>query len=382
MKILYLVSHVGLGHVTRARVVADEIRRIASGAKVEWCTSEPARTYLSMLDENLVECCKELRSLTESIEKQKRLFSLGWMLRNTSLLYENYEAIKDCIDWDSYDYILADEFWEIVLPSEFKRDRVVFITDLLAKPYNLSGLISSLVFNRFFKRRLQEFKRVVYANTRNNIPKFRWFWVLGERVSEWAAKSGVVAVGKMPGVNPRRLISKHEARARLGLGDEKIVVVLVGGTSTANQGFLDLVEKAFEIAKRRLGDLKLIVVRGPRTKWKSKNPHIVLEGFKLDAWMYIIAADLVVSRAGRTTVAEIELVGTPAILVPIPGHFEQEIVATEARSSLIKVVNQNSKPGRLADEIVKLIGLKPRPARPHNYMGSLRLARLVVNGML
>lgn len=383
LRLLYLVSHIGLGHTTRALVVANEIRRLVSGAIVEWCSSEPASSYLARLGERLVECCKSMESMSSLVERGGGVFSFRWMLEAAKTIASNHELIKECVDWGRYEYLIADEFWEVLLPEDVERGRMVFVTDFLAKPYKARDALSSLVFNRLFKRRLPEFRKVVYANTRGSMPRFRWFWVVGERVSDWAARVGVLPVGRMPGFDPRRLpVDKTRVRELLGLEvDKKIIVVLVGGTSTLNKGFLDLVEKAYNLVRERVGGVRLVVVKGPRTDWSPKSPGVVTKGLEPEAWMYIAAGDLVVSRAGRTTVAEIELLGTPAILSPIPNHFEQEMVAREAESDNIRVLSQNSRPELMALEMLRLIRRNPKPKNPRLYMGSILLARLIAGGL-
>ena len=43
----------------------------------------------------------------------------------------------------------------------------------------------------------------------------------------------------------------------------------------------------------------------------------------------IFAADVIISLAGRSTIDEAKSYGTPAIFIPIKGHFEQEDNAKE-----------------------------------------------------
>src|SRR5690606_31323285 len=67
------------------------------------------------------------------------------------------------------------------------------------------------------------------------------------------------------------------------------------------------------------------------------------------------AAQLVVSRAGASTVAELSVIGRPSILVPLPGALDQDQAANAASLGAIgaaSVVPQGEfTPARLAAEI-------------------------------
>ncbi|HWN67710.1 MAG TPA: undecaprenyldiphospho-muramoylpentapeptide beta-N-acetylglucosaminyltransferase [Haliangium sp.] len=71
-------------------------------------------------------------------------------------------------------------------------------------------------------------------------------------------------------------------------------------------------------------------------------------------------ADLVVSRAGATTVAELGVVGRPAILIPYPHAADnhQEINAQELVAAGAARLHRQAEltPGRLADSMAELLG--------------------------
>ena len=70
-------------------------------------------------------------------------------------------------------------------------------------------------------------------------------------------------------------------------------------------------------------------------------------------------ADLVLSRAGATTVAEITACGKPAILIPFPqaahGHQEKNALALEAAGAARVVLQKDATGDRLASEIASLL---------------------------
>jgi UDP-N-acetylglucosamine--N-acetylmuramyl-(pentapeptide) pyrophosphoryl-undecaprenol N-acetylglucosamine transferase len=72
------------------------------------------------------------------------------------------------------------------------------------------------------------------------------------------------------------------------------------------------------------------------------------------------AAQLVISRSGASTVAELAAIGRPAILVPLPHALDQDQAANaavlEAAGGAIRIMQPEFTPQRLADEIVALFG--------------------------
>ena len=52
-------------------------------------------------------------------------------------------------------------------------------------------------------------------------------------------------------------------------------------------------------------------------------------GFVKNLHELIFAADVIISLAGKSTIDEAKSYGTPAIFIPIKGHFEQEDNAKE-----------------------------------------------------
>ena len=103
----------------------------------------------------------------------------------------------------------------------------------------------------------------------------------------------------------------------------------------------------------------------------------------------LAAAQLVVSRSGASTVAELSAIGRPAVLVPLPHALDQDQFANagvlEAAGGAIRIDQREFTPARLAAEIAGLAG-EPgrlgRMAQAAKSAGSIdaaeRLAALVL----
>ena len=75
------------------------------------------------------------------------------------------------------------------------------------------------------------------------------------------------------------------------------------------------------------------------------------------------AADVVVSRAGASTISELQLVGAPAILVPSPNvaedHQRKNAEALANRDAAIMILDRDCKAG-LQDAVTALLRDKKR----------------------
>lgn len=101
----------------------------------------------------------------------------------------------------------------------------------------------------------------------------------------------------------------------------KTILVCAGGTDAGRY----LIQKSLEAygnLKKRL-DVDLILVPGPNLELNDSYDSYNL-GFVDNMHEYIYASDLVISLAGRSTIHESTVYGTPGIFIPIKNHFEQE----------------------------------------------------------
>ncbi|MHB0856686.1 MAG: undecaprenyldiphospho-muramoylpentapeptide beta-N-acetylglucosaminyltransferase [Anaerolineae bacterium] len=119
--------------------------------------------------------------------------------------------------------------------------------------------------------------------------------------------------------------SKVEARKALTLRSEKPVVLVFGGSRAAhtlNEAVRGAIEPLLEMAQ-------VLHICGPEEygafeSLRASLPERLREDYRLYAYLYeqmtdaLLAADLVVARAGAATLGEFPAVGLPAVLVPYP----------------------------------------------------------------
>lgn len=123
-----------------------------------------------------------------------------------------------------------------------------------------------------------------------------------------------------------RAAGRADACRRLGLDPDRTVVVVFGGSLGAlriNDAVLAASEKwrdRADLALRHIaGDRDHDAVATRVSVGAADALQYQLVGFEDDMASVYAAADLVVCRAGASSVAEIAIVGVPSVLVPLPG---------------------------------------------------------------
>jgi UDP-N-acetylglucosamine--N-acetylmuramyl-(pentapeptide) pyrophosphoryl-undecaprenol N-acetylglucosamine transferase len=141
-------------------------------------------------------------------------------------------------------------------------------------------------------------------------------------------------------------------------------VLVLGGSQGAHAINVAMVASAPELA-RRLPDLTLVHQTGERdlascrTGYAGAGLDARVEAFFPQVAAEVAAADLVVGRAGATTLAELAAAGRPAVLIPFPGatdDHQRKNAEAVARSGGAVVIDQRElSPERIADTIAGLL---------------------------
>jgi UDP:flavonoid glycosyltransferase YjiC (YdhE family) len=131
--------------------------------------------------------------------------------------------------------------------------------------------------------------------------------------------------GYITGFDADELSDRETLRAQLGYGaGERICIVAVGG-SGVGQALLSRVIDSFPEAKRRIPELRMVVVAGPRI---DPAGLVAVDGLELHAYVpelyrHLAACDLAVVQGGLTTTMELTAARRPFLYFPLRGHFEQ-----------------------------------------------------------
>jgi UDP-N-acetylglucosamine--N-acetylmuramyl-(pentapeptide) pyrophosphoryl-undecaprenol N-acetylglucosamine transferase len=164
--------------------------------------------------------------------------------------------------------------------------------------------------------------------------------VTADESIEFYGERAPVKVTGYPTRNALQRVDKDEARATLGLESENAVVLVFGGSRGA---------RSINFALwRRLSDYlqmaEVIHITG-ELDW-NQTDRIMLslgeeEKRRYHAYPYLheemisalVAADLIVSRAGASTLGEYPLLGVPSVLVPYPHAWRYQKVNADYLST-------------------------------------------------
>lgn len=132
-------------------------------------------------------------------------------------------------------------------------------------------------------------------------------------------------------------VARSEARYELGIDAATPVVTVFGGSLGArriNEAVLALCDRW---AGRRLlirhvvGPRDLDWAQERRNAWLSDHPDATLDyqqvAYEDQMPRWYVASDVIVCRAGATSVADLSVLGVPTILVPLPGAAEDHQTA-------------------------------------------------------
>lgn len=193
------------------------------------------------------------------------------------------------------------------------------------------------------------------------------------RVGTPPERIGVVGMPTRRSFVEARNVSREEARAQLGLPQDKPIVLLLGG----GEGMGPLVPVTRAIADRK-PDAHLVVIAGRNRilydTLRALDLPIPLrvEGFTSNIAVWMRAADILVTKAGPNTLAEAFIAGLPLVLyTALPGQEEGNVVhvvenqagiwAPRPKAAADAVLDLLAHPARRADMAAHSQAL----ARPH-----------------
>ena len=296
--VLFFASPIGLGHATRDIAICEELK-LLTREKISIITGSPA--YDIFL--NYGYSAENVYSPKQfDIDSSMQLRSpLKWLFKYF-MYYRRCKQIAASFVDERDDLIVSDEDFASIAIGEKKDRKRVVITDLLETHF-VSGMFATIEsrMNKSMQKMLAKCNRVI-------IPDF------GEDVDNISYVGPIVRKSSTP--------NRDQLRKNLGI-EKRTILISIGGTSAGRH----LIEKALNAYNKLRSemDLDLIVATGPSlSKFENNNTDYRNIGFVDNLHEFIYASDLVVSLAGRSTIDESRVYGTPGIFIPIKNHFEQE----------------------------------------------------------
>ncbi len=309
MTMLFFTSPIGLGHASRDVAIADELVR--AGISIDdiiFVTGGVAYQYIRDNGYHAVDAYRG-----KSIDASNGTFKnkLLWLLDYITFYRECKDVASSIIKEYRPELIVSDEDFASISLASALDIKNILITDIFESRF-LNGLPSLLekVLNRYLRSIVAKADMVIAPMHKD------------EHAHNLDADN-ITYVGPIV-----RMVSKDRdsLRREFGFDGYRVILVSVGGTSSGRF----LIEKAIDTYTKIADSLsiptKMVIVSGPSIDIKSikRCDGVELHGYVRNLHEMIYASDLLISLAGRSTMDEARAYGTPAIFIPIKGHFEQE----------------------------------------------------------
>jgi len=338
-KALFLSSPIGLGHVQRDLAIARELRKLEPDLTIDWFTVDPATTYLEREGEQVHPITRYLANESRHFEQVAGEHDLSafFALRTMDeVMVNNFMTFTDLMEAEHYDLVIGDEAWDVDYyyheNPELKRQPFVFLTDFvgclpvegdereafLCADRNADDIehIARFPYLRDAAIFIGNPEDVVEESFGPGLPIIR----------RWADEHFRYSGYALP-FDPAAFADTDAMRARLGYRqDEKIAIAAVGGTSVGRH-LLHKIAGAFPLMKRKVPDLRLILVTGPRL---SNEPFPELPGLEVRPYVHnlyehLACCDLALVQGGLSTCMELVATRRPFLCFPLQQHFEQLI---------------------------------------------------------
>ena len=294
-RILYGISPIGLGHVTRSLEIVDKLKErgmdvsLVSGGKAAEFIRAGGLTVHDLVSDPVPRVVKgEMKDTS------------AWYIRSWLAFRNSRSRMEGLYRQFGPDLVVGDEEFTGISIALREGVPAVFVSDELELGF-ARGLLAG-----FLERRV-----------------LRWYKALQARVSMLIVPEAGVDEDNVRHVGTivrRTTRSKQEVQRQYGLPSEGKMVLLSMSGSGIGEHLLDGTVSALRSLPDNEGFLVITGNRGPKVRIdRVYDLGVVPENQNL-----VAAADLVVSTAGKSTMDEAACYGTPIIVIPIRHHAEQE----------------------------------------------------------
>lgn len=335
---LYISSPIGLGHAQRDVAIAEELRKLHPDLQIDWLAQHPVTRVLEAHGERIHPASALLANESSHIESESAehdLHAFQALRRMDEIVVANYMLFHDVVADESYDLVIGDEAWEVdhflhENPEE-KRTAYAWLTDFVGYlPMPDGGAQESFLtadYNAEMIEHIERFPRlrdraIFVGNPDDIVPE-----TFGQDLPEiraWTEQHYGFS-GYITGFDPRAFADRAALRERLGYRpDEQVCIVTVGG-SGVGQHLLRRIVAAFPDAKRRVPNLRMVVVTGPRIELASfpAADGLEIRAYVHELYRHLAACDLALVQGGLTTCMELTANKRPFLYFPLRHHFEQ-----------------------------------------------------------
>jgi predicted glycosyltransferase len=335
---LYISSPIGLGHAQRDVAIADELRKLHPDLEIDWLAQHPVTRALEAAGERIHPASAHLANESAHIESESAehdLHCFQAIRRMDEILLSNFMVFSDLVRDEPYDLWIGDEAWELDYylheNPEQKRAPYVWMTDFVGwLPMPDGGEREAFLtadYNAEMIEHIARYPRVrdhaiFVGNEPDVVPD--GFGPDLPLIRDWTREHYSFA-GYVTGFDPADFADRTALRQQLGYAeDEQVCIVTVGGSGVGGHLLRRLID-AFPEAKRRVPELRMVVVTGPRIDPGTLPHHdgLELRGYVNGLYRHLAACDLAVVQGGLSTCMELAATRRPFLYFPLRHHFEQ-----------------------------------------------------------
>ena len=294
-KILFFCSPIGLGHATRDLAIINQL-------ELESCKVVSGSSAIQFFEKNNIKAVDAYSPPNFEVQNGKLEKSLKWLWSYYKYYKKCKEVSEQIISSEKPNLIISDEDFASIAVAQEREIPNIVITDILETKFTSGfGAMIEKKMNKTMQEMLQKADRVIIPESGMD-------------------KDNIVRTGPIV----RKIQKKREDVRELLDFKKKTIVLCAGGTEAGKF----LIKQTIEAMEKIESDIDLVLVSGPKINDEfGKNVRNL--GFVENLHEIILAADLVISLAGKSTIDESIVYGTPGIFIPIKNHFEQEDNAKE-----------------------------------------------------
>ena len=294
-KILFFCSPIGLGHATRDLAIINQL-----GLKS--CKIISGSSAIQFFEKNNIKAVDAYTPPNFKVHNGKLEKSLKWLWSYYKYYKKCKEISEKIINSEKPNLIISDEDFASIAVAQKRGIPNIVITDILETKFtNGFGAIIEKKMNKTMQLMVQKANKVIIPESGMD-------------------ENNIVRTGPIV-----RKIQKKREEIRGILNFKKKTVVLCAGGTEAGKF---LIKQTIDAIKKIGLNIDLVLVSGPKIN-DVFGKNIRNLGFVENLHEIIYAADLVISLAGKSTIDESVVYGTPGIFIPIKNHFEQEDNAKE-----------------------------------------------------
>ncbi len=393
-KALYLSSPIGLGHARRDLAIAKELREQHPDLQIDWLSQDPVTRFLNANDEQVHPASTRLASESNHIESEAGEHDLHAFqaIRNMDeILIANFMVFQEILEQEHYDLVIADEAWDVDHywheHPDLKKAQIAWLTDFVGwVPMSEGGEHESFLTSDYNAEMIEHVEnrpdlrdRAIFVGNPGDIIA-KDFGPNLPAMRDWIPEHFEFC-GYVLGQHPSTFATREELRQNFGYADgEKVCIVTVGGSGVGGS-LIRRILAAYPIAKRRIPELRMIVVTGPRLDPSLFRLPIGVEArpFVPDLDAHLAACDLALVQGGLTTTMELTAAGTPFLYFPLGNHFEQNFHVAHRLDQYgagRKMIFAESNPDAIADAMIDELGKTTR-YQPVEADGAIRAASML-----